>query len=131
MPQHRFINPETIAPPTGYTHVVETRGSRTVYISGQVGLDAQGNLIGEGDMRAQAEQVFKNLQAALAAVGATFADVVKFTYFLVDMSQLQAVRDVRNQYVNPAQLPASTAVEVRRLFRPELLLEVEAIAVLD
>lgn len=127
----RYLNPETIARPSGYTHVVETTAKRSVYISGQVALDLQGNVVGAGDMAAQAEQVFLNLRAALDAVGATFDDVVKFTYFLVDISQLQAVRDVRDRYVNPARLPASSAVEVRQLFRKELLLEVEAIAMLD
>jgi reactive intermediate/imine deaminase len=127
---HRSINPDTIARPTGYSHVVEAHGNRTVYISGQVALDRQGNLVGAGDMKAQAEQVFQNLQAALAAAGATFDDVVKVTYFLVDISQMQAVRDVRDHYLNPARLPASTAVEVRGLVRKEFLLEVEAVAVL-
>lgn len=128
---HRFINPETIARPTGYTHVVEARGSRIVYISGQVAFDLQGNIVGINDMKAQAEQVFKNLQAALAAVNATFEDVVKLTYFIVDIAQIPVVRDVRNQYINTAQPPASTAVEVRGLVRKELLLEVEAVAVLN
>ena len=128
---HRFINPETIAQPTGYSHIVETRGSRTLYISGQVALDQQGNLVGMNDMQAQAEQVFQNLQAALAAVGASFADVVKLTYFIVDISQMQVVRDVRNRYLNPQQPPASTAVEVKGLVRKEFLLEIEAIAVLE
>lgn len=127
----RFINPETIANPTGYTHVVETRGSRIVYISGQIALDRQGNLVGINDMKAQAEQVFQNLQAALASVEASFKDVVKLTYYLVDISQIQAVRDVRDRYINPAQPPASTAVEVRQLVRKEFLLEIEAIAVLN
>ncbi len=130
MTQNRFINPENIAQPRGYTHVVETSGSRTVYISGQVALDPQGNIVGPGDMTAQAEQVFQNLSAALESAGASFEDVVKFTYFVVDMSQMQAVRDVRNRYINTAQPPASTAVEVRRLYLTELLVEVEAIAVL-
>lgn len=116
---HRFINPETIAQLTGYTHVVETSGNRTVYISGQIALDCEDNLVGLNDMQAQAEQVFQNLQAALAAVNASFEDVVKLTYFLVDISQMQAVREVRNRYLNPARLPASTAVEVRQLVRPE------------
>lgn len=128
---HRLINPETIARPTGYTHVVETRGSRTIYISGQVALDPQGNIVGLNDMAAQAEQVFKNLQSALESAGATFADVAKFTYFLVDITQIQAVRDVRDRYIHTEQPPASSAVEVRRLFRPEFLIEVEAIAVLS
>ncbi len=127
----RFINPETLARPTGYTHVVETNGSWTVYISGQIALDSAGNLVGANDMKAQAEQVFKNLQAALAAVSASFEDVVKLTYFLVDISQIQAVREVRDRYLDPDRLPASTAVEVRQLVRKDLLLEIEAVAVYD
>lgn len=127
---NRYINPDTIATPSGYTHVVETAGSRTVYLSGQVALDPQGNLVGAGDMQAQAEQVFRNLQAGLEAAGAGFQDVVKLNYYLVDMSGLQAVRDVRDRYLDASQYPASTAVEVRRLYREDVLLEVEAVAVL-
>lgn len=82
-------------------------------------------------MGAQAEQVFRNLQAALAAVGMGFEQMVKLTYFLADAGQIQAVRDVRDRYFDPEKLPASTAVEVRRLVREEFLLEIEAIAVLD
>jgi enamine deaminase RidA (YjgF/YER057c/UK114 family) len=78
----------------------------------------------------QARQVFDNLRAALQAVGAGFEQVVKLTYYLVDASQLPIVREVRDQYVNIQQPPASTAVEVRRLVRDDLLLEVEAIAVI-
>jgi reactive intermediate/imine deaminase len=130
MSENRFINPDTIAAPTGYTHVVETSGKRTIYISGQVALDLERNIVGMNDMQAQAEQVFKNLQNALAAVGASFDDVVKFTFFLTDISQLAAVREVRNRYINTEQPPASSAVEVRQLFIKELLIEVEAIAVL-
>ena len=128
---HWYLNPDSIAAPKGYTHVVEARGSHMVFISGQIALDVQGNVVGVDDMGAQAEQVFRNLQAALAEVNATFDDVVKFTYFVVDISQMQAVRDVRDRYVNVEHLPASSAVEVRRLVLPELLLEIEAIAVLD
>ena len=131
MSQKRFINPEAISKPTGYTHVVEATGSRIIHISGQVALDRQGNNVGIDDMQAQAEQVFQNLDAALAAAGATFEDVVKLTYFVVDISQMQIIRDVRNRYINTAQPPASTAVEVRQLVRKEWLLEVEAVAVLN
>jgi enamine deaminase RidA (YjgF/YER057c/UK114 family) len=127
----RYINPELIAKPTGYTHVVESTAKRAVFVSGQVPLDLSGNLVGHGDMGAQAEQVFINLKAALDAVGGTFDDVVKFTFFLVDIGQLPAVRAVRDRYVHPAKLPASSVVEVRALFRPGILLEVEAIAMLD
>jgi enamine deaminase RidA (YjgF/YER057c/UK114 family) len=127
---HRYINPPTLAHPTGYTHVVEATGARTVYISGQVALDSSGNIVGLGDMHAQARQVFENLHSALQAVGAGFRDVVKLTYFVVDMTQLPVVREVRDQFIHPEQLPASTAVEIRRLAREEFLLEVEAIAAL-
>ena len=126
---HRYINPPTLARPMGYTHVVEASGARTFYISGQVAMDDSGNIVGEGDMGAQARQVFENLHTALRSVGASFKDVVKLTYFVVDMSQMQTVREVRNQYIQPEYLPASTAVEVRRLAREEFLLEIEAVAV--
>jgi reactive intermediate/imine deaminase len=126
-----FINPEGVSKPVGYTHVVDTRGSRTVYISGQVPQDSQGNIVGIGDMKAQAEQVFLNLQAALNSVGASFNDLVKFTIFVTDISQLPAVREVRNRYINVEQPPASSAVEVSKLFRPEIMIEIEAIVVLE
>ena len=126
---HRYINPSTLARPLGYTHLVEAIGARTFYISGQVALDDSGNIVGQGDMRAQAQQVFENLHAALRSVGASFRDVVKVTYFVVDMTQMPVIREVRDQYVQPEFLPASTAVEVRRLAREEFLLEIEAIAV--
>ena len=125
-----FINPETMHHPAGYTHVVEVTAGRPVYIAGQVALDRTGALVGQGDIGAQARQVFDNLQAALQAVGAGFEQVVKLTYYLVDATQLPEVRQVRDQYLNPQQPPASTAVEVRRLVRDDLLLEVEAVAVI-
>jgi reactive intermediate/imine deaminase len=126
----RFLNPPALPQPFGYTHVVEARAGRTVYISGQVALDATGALVGSDDLHAQATQVFANLDGALAAVGATFQDVVKLTYFLLDISQIAVVRAVRDRYVDTRQPPASSAVEVRRLFRDDLLIEVEAIAVI-
>ena len=125
-----FINPQTLHHPAGYTHVVEVTAGRPVYIAGQVALDPTGALVGPGDLRAQARQVFDNLQAALQAVGAGFEQVVKLTYYLVDATQLPMVRKVRDQYVNIQQPPASTAVEVRRLFREDALIEVEAVAVI-
>lgn len=130
VPTANLINPETIHRPTGYSHVAEVTAGRPVYISGQVALDARGALVGPGDIGAQARQVFENLKAALQAVGAGFDQVVKLNYYLVDASQLPAVREVRDEYVNQRRLPASTAVEVRRLFREDLLIEVEAVAVI-
>jgi enamine deaminase RidA (YjgF/YER057c/UK114 family) len=130
VPTARFVNPEGIHRPTGYTHVVEVTAGRPVYVSGQVALDPAGALVGEGDLRAQARQVFENLRAALAAVGAGFDQVVKLNLYLLDAAQLPVVREVRDQYVDVRQPPASTAVEVRRLAREEFLIEVEAVAVI-
>ena len=125
-----FINPEAMHRPAGYTHVVEVTAGRPVYIAGQVALDRSGAIVGPGDIRTQARQVFDNLQAGLQAVGAGFEQVVKLTYYLVDATQLPVVREIRDRYVNTQQPPASTAVEVRRLVRDDLLLEVEAVAVI-
>ena len=125
----RFSNPTTLSTPTGYTHVVETRGARTIYIAGQVAFDKSGNLVGAGDFSAQAAQVFQNLKLALESVGATFDDVAKTTTYVTDMSNLQALRDARMKYVG-ANPPANTLVQVVRLARPEFLLEIEAIVVL-
>jgi len=127
----RFVNPDSISKPFGYSHVAEVTNARMIYISGQVALDQAGNLVGEGDMRAQAQQVFANLRAALEAVGADFNNVVKLNFYLLDISQVQAIREVRDQYVNTQRPPTSTAVEVRRLFREDILIEVEAVAALQ
>ena len=127
----RHLSPDTLPAPVGYSHVVESSGGRLVYISGQVPLDSSGELVGAGDFDAQARQVFENLSAALEAVGASWRDVVKLTYFVVDMSRIASVREIRNEYVDTAHPPASTLVEVSGLFRDDVLIEVEAVAVVD
>jgi reactive intermediate/imine deaminase len=108
--------------------VVETSGGRTVYVSGQVALDATGALVGTDDLKAQTRQVFENLKAALADSGGTLDDVVKITIFMTDLSQIQDFREIRNGYF-PRELPASTLVQVVRLARPDFLIEIEAVAV--
>ncbi|MFI5712916.1 RidA family protein [Kribbella sp. NPDC051620] len=128
MSQLSHLNPEGVAPGNGYSHVVSGPG-RWVAISGQVAFDAEGNLVGEGDAGAQAQQVFANLERCLAAAGATFANVVKLNFFVTDIAYLPAIRAARDAYVDTANPPASTAVQVVALFRPDVLLEVEAYAV--
>jgi enamine deaminase RidA (YjgF/YER057c/UK114 family) len=123
-----FTNPPSLPTPPGYTQVVAVTGGRTIYVAGQIALDQQGNLVGAGDLRAQTRQVFANLQAALAAAGATFAHVVKLNYYLLDASQIAVVREVRDAFLNTAHPPASTLVEVRRLASEHFLIEIEAIA---
>lgn len=125
----RHINPPTLVNPGNYSQIVETTGQRTIYISGQVALDAAGNVVGEGDFRAQTQQTFLNIQHALEAAGATFNDVVKLTYYLRDMAQAPIGREVRDEFIDVTAPPASMAVEVSRLFRDEFLIEIEAIAV--
>ncbi len=127
-PHIKRTNPPELSKPTGYTHVVETTGPvKTIYISGQIAFDRDGKLVGPGDMKAQAEQVFANLEAALKAAGATFADVVKMNTYITDMSKAAAVREVRARYFGES-VPASTLVQVLALARPELMLEIEVIA---
>ncbi|MEP7000009.1 MAG: RidA family protein, partial [bacterium] len=125
----RFINPSTLSTRRGYSHVAEVpAGSTLLFIAGQVPIDSAGTLVGAGDFRRQAVQVFENLRRALAAGGATFDDVVKLNFYVLDVSQVSVLRDVRDHYVNTSAPPASTLVEVRRLFRDDVSLEVEAVA---
>lgn len=125
----RIAAPEGVAPGTGYNHVVWGTG-RFVAVSGQCAFDEKGEVVGEGDAGAQARQVFENLRRCLEAAGATFEDVVKLTYFVTDVAHLPAVREARDEVIAPDRLPASSAVQVAALFRPELLMEIEAFAVL-
>lgn len=122
------IAPAGVAPGFGYSHVVAATG-RLIAISGQVALDESGQLVGPGDPEAQARQVFENLRRCLAAADATFADVVKFTVYVTDLATMAAVHAVRDEYIDTARPPASSAVQVAGLVLPELLLEIDALAV--
>jgi reactive intermediate/imine deaminase len=122
------IAPAGVAPGFGYSHVVVATG-RLVVVSGQVALDESGQLVGLGDALAQARQVFENLRRCLAAADATFADVVKFTVYVTDLATITAVRAVRDEYIDTARPPASSAVQVAGLVLPDLLLEIDALAV--
>lgn len=125
----QLSSPATLAAPVGYSHLATVSDGRLVFISGQVALDSRGNIVGKDDFRAQARQVYENLRALLEAVHASFRDVIKLNSYLLDMACMPDLRAVRDEYVNTAEPPASTAVQVVRLFRPEFLLEVEAVAV--
>ena len=127
-PQIKRTNPPTLSKPTGYSQLVEATGGTTVYVAGQTASDKDGKVVGKGDMKAQAEQVFKNLQAALAAAGAKFTDVVKMTTYITDMAQAPAVREVRARYFGDV-VPASTLVQIVHLAQPDYMLEIEVTAV--
>ena len=127
-PNVEYMNPPTLSSPTGYTHVVQVHGGRTVYIAGQVAFDKSGNLIGKGDFAAQTTHVFENLKLALAAAGATFDNLVKVTTFVTDLSQIQVLREIRAKYYGK-NAPASTLVQITQLANPAFMIEIEAIAV--
>jgi enamine deaminase RidA (YjgF/YER057c/UK114 family) len=131
-PFHIF-NPDTMAKPTaGYSQVAEVNDGKIVYIAGQVALDRSGNLVGKDDFRAQVQQVFENLKVAVEAAGGDFNSVIKLNNYYaesVDPSQIPAIREIRDKYVNTANPPVSTFAVVKRLVRPEWLIEVEAVAV--
>src|SRR2546423_1247498 len=124
-----LLIPNTMPKSVGYSQLAMVKGGRLVFISGQVGLDKSGNVVSKDDFRAQAQQVFENLKAAIEAAGGTFEDVIKLNIYFLDASHLPELREVRDRYVNVKNPPTSTALQVARLFRPEFLVEIEAIAV--
>jgi enamine deaminase RidA (YjgF/YER057c/UK114 family) len=126
-----LFSPATLHPPFGYSHAGRVAGGcDLLFVAGQVALDRDGRLVGPHDVGAQARQVFENLKTVLAAAGGTLRDLVKLNAYIVDITQLPAFRAVRDQYINLDRPPASTAVQVAALFRPELLIEIEAVAIL-
>jgi enamine deaminase RidA (YjgF/YER057c/UK114 family) len=115
-----------------YSHVAVASGARTIYIAGQVAMDSQGNLVGAGDLGAQTEQVMRNLGTALAAAGASFADVVKITTYVVDYKPEMrgVIGKARTPFFAGREPPASTLVGISALAAPGWLIEIEAIAVI-
>jgi enamine deaminase RidA (YjgF/YER057c/UK114 family) len=125
------INPPELGTPPGYSQVVEVNATRIIFIAGQTALDRDGNLIGKNDFAVQAEQVFRNLGFALQASGSTTANLVKLTVFLTDMDNLASYREARNRFfasVTPPAAPAVTLVEVSKLYGPDFMIEIEAVA---
>jgi len=127
--QPRALAPRVVGGHVLYSHVVVVEGKKTIYVSGQLARDANGNVVGAGDMRAQMRQVGENVKAALAAAGATLADIVKTNTYVTDIEEFFKHVDVRMEYFGA--MPTSTTVEVRRLAHPDLLVEVEVMAVVD
>jgi enamine deaminase RidA (YjgF/YER057c/UK114 family) len=130
MPTH-FLNPPGLAPTSGWTHVVTSTGGKTIHVSGQVSVDERGQVVGKGDLKAQAEQTFVNLAAALKAAGASFQDVVKMNLYVVGLKPdlVPLLREVRARYVNRESPPASTLVGVSALVGADWLIEIEVVAV--
>lgn len=130
-PSIRRINPPELGDPPGYSQIVDVSASRIVFIAGQTALDRDGNVVGKNDFASQAEQVFENLGIALRASGCSAANLVKLTVFLTDMDNLARYREARNRFFASVTLPAApavTLVEVSKLYGPDFLIEIEAIA---
>lgn len=121
-----------MAAPKGYSHaaIIDLGNCQMIVLSGQVPLDSKGNLVGQGDLGKQAEQVFFNIKNILSDLGGTMDNVVKLGIFVTDVSQIQTFRDTRNKFINIKNPPASTLVQVSKLFRDDVLLEVEATAII-
>ena len=126
-----FLNPSQLGTTHGWTHVVATAGGKTIHISGQAAVDGSGQVVGKGDLKRQTEQTFENLRIALAAAGATWADVVVTRLYVVNLKpeHVPVIREVRSRYVSPNHPPASTLVGVQALVGPDWLIEIEATAV--
>jgi enamine deaminase RidA (YjgF/YER057c/UK114 family) len=127
------IDPATLSPPRNYSHVTVITSARQIHVSGQVAMNAAGEVVGKGDLAAQTEQVYKNLGHALAAAGAKLSDVFKIVTYVVNLSpdKVAEVRAARAKFVGAGPFPASTMVGVTGLVHPDLLIEIEAIAAID
>jgi enamine deaminase RidA (YjgF/YER057c/UK114 family) len=123
------INPPEMAPPTGYSYAIKKSGT-PVFISGQVALDGAGRVVGENDAAAQVEQVFRNLSIVAQACGGSLDDIVKINIYVTDASYRPAVAAARERHFKAGQYPASTYVVVAALAVPQLLVEIEAVAMI-
>jgi reactive intermediate/imine deaminase len=125
----KVIAPHNLHRPFGYAHAIQV--DRTLFISGQVPLDMALKSVGQGDIAAQTEQVYANMQKVLEDAGGSMRSIVMLKIYCTDLEAFDRhTRPVRKKYFGD-YYPATTAVEVRRLYRPEYLIEIEAIAVLD
>ena len=124
----KIILPPTISPPGGnYSHGITVSPGRLLFIAGQTAVGPDGNIVGIGDAYAQARQAYENIGAILSDAGMTFADIVKMTTYITDISFREKVNEVRRHYFKK-EFPANTLVVVKGLAREEYLVEIEAIA---
>jgi len=131
--ENRLADVPGIAPGFGYSHAVVTSG-KLAFVAGQIAVDAAGELVGPDDLAAQTRQCLSNMQAVLHELGADWSSVVRFNWYVLDTTELQLIRDVRDEFLKPAlgdrPNPASTLVKVAGLFRPGFLVEVDAVVAL-
>ena len=127
------LRPEGLPHTPTYSQVVVASGARLIHVSGQVSVDAAGALVGAGDLAAQTRQAMRNVGLALAAAGASYADIVKMTTYVVNYrpEYRAVIRDARSGLFAESEPPASTLVGVAALALPEWLIEIDAVAVAD
>ncbi len=128
----KLVNPKTVSTPHGFTQaaIIDLGNSKMVIMSGQVALDPKGQLGGLNDFSKQADQVFLNSKSIVESAGGTMDNIVHLGFYVPDLSNLQALRAIRDKYINTKIPPTSTLVQVSRLFRDDVLLEIEATAVI-
>jgi 2-iminobutanoate/2-iminopropanoate deaminase len=127
----KFRNPLSVAAPKGYSHaaVIDLGNCQMIILTGQVPLDRNGQLVGKGDLSKQTEQVFLNIKGIVSELGGTMENVIKLGVYMTDVSQIQNFRDVRNKFISNRNPPTSTLVQVSKLFRDDVLIEIEATVV--
>lgn len=121
------INPKNVHWPLGYSHVV--RVGDTVWVSGQLPLDQDGNIVGKGDIAVQTDKTYENLQKCLESVGATLNDIVMLGVYATDLEEYDKTRDIRKKYFGKYR-PATTGMQISKLYFPEAMIEVEATAII-
>jgi 2-iminobutanoate/2-iminopropanoate deaminase len=127
----KILTSEKLSKPLGiYSHAVKVTRNCLLFISGMTSRDKDGNVVGKGDIKQQAQQILENMKFILEEAGATFDNIVKVTVFVTDMSRFNEIHEVRSRYFE-SDYPASTLVQVSRLVSEDHLIEMEAIAVLD
>jgi len=128
----KFINPASLSIPKGYSHaaLIDLGTCKMLIISGQVGLDNKGNLVGKDDFAKQTEQAFQNIKSIVESTGGKMDNVAKLSYYLLDVGQVQTLRAIRDKFINTKNPPAGTLVQVSKLFRDDILVEIEATAII-
>jgi len=128
----KLINPSVVVAPKGYSHaaVIDLGNCKMIILSGEVPFDKNGNLIGKNDIEKQTEQVFFNIKNILSELGGSMDHVIKLGVYMKDVSQIQTFRNVRDRFINLKHPPTSTLAQVSKLFRDDVLIEIEATAII-
>lgn len=128
----KFTNPPVVYPGRGYSQAVSVDlGNCTMLmLSGQVAFDIKGGLVGKDDLAKQTEQIFSNIKSIIEDAGGSMDQLIKLNFYMLDVSAIQTVRNIRDKFINTAKPPASTLVQVSKLFRDDVLIEIEAAAII-